>query len=136
MRPVHPVTFLRIPGNHSRNERSLMAPMTRVTVTVPEDKLFLLRRYAAQLCAGGGHDAVRGQGETEALTLGDPGAVHRAYLGGNSENWRPFLDHLADSPGVWVDWPELCDIIEVREGKIQSLRMYADWPALVTKLGR
>jgi hypothetical protein len=85
--------------------------MTTVTVTVPEDTLFLLRRYATQLCAGGGHDAVRGQGETEALTQGDPDAVRCAYLGGNSENWRPFLDHLADSPGVWVDWPELCDII-------------------------
>ena len=31
---------------------------------------------------------------------------------------------------------ELCDLVEVPDGKVQSLRMHADWPALVTKLGR
>jgi ketosteroid isomerase-like protein len=29
---------------------------------------------------------------------------------------------------------ELCDIVEVRGGKIKSLRMYFDYPALMAKL--
>lgn len=29
---------------------------------------------------------------------------------------------------------ELCDIIEVRDGLIRSLTMYADWPALFSRL--
>ncbi len=29
---------------------------------------------------------------------------------------------------------DLCDVIEVHDGKIQSLRMYADWAALTAKL--
>ncbi|MFO7563622.1 MAG: nuclear transport factor 2 family protein [Enhygromyxa sp.] len=30
---------------------------------------------------------------------------------------------------------EFCDVFEVREGLIQSITMYADWPALLQQIG-
>lgn len=55
------------------------------------------------------------------LVSGDTVAVWLTFGGTPTSNGRPFEI-------------ELCDIFEVRDGKIQSLRMYGDWSTLMEKL--
>jgi ketosteroid isomerase-like protein len=81
-------------------------------------------------------------GHAEARSIDEP------LFAGIPDHWRR-VDRIlvsGDYVAVWLTFggtpaatgqpfeAELCDIIEVREGLIQSLTMYADWPAFASKL--
>ena len=89
-------------------------------------------------------------GMSERRGIAEARATDEPLFAGLPDHWRR-VDKLlvsGDTVAVWLTFggtptatgrsfqAELCDLIEVRGGKIQSLRMYGDWPKLVEKLGR
>jgi hypothetical protein len=72
-----------------------------VTVTVPEEYVADVLRYAASLAEP---EVEPMQGERRRGTPHGFGrdAVRRAYLGGDSQNWRPWLEFLAANPDEWL----------------------------------
>jgi hypothetical protein len=76
--------------------------LSTVTVTVPTARVPDLLRHAAQLA----QDDLAADGGVDA------DHVRWTYLGGKSNAWRPMLRHLADHPGEWIDWPDLCDAVD------------------------
>ncbi len=91
-------------------------PYTNVTVTVPEDKVAEVLRYAASLVDG---TAEPEEPDDGGLLNGGRRrwgwgrrTVQDAYMGGVSDVWRPFLDYLSDRPDEWVSWTELCEHIQ------------------------
>jgi hypothetical protein len=91
--------------------------MTTVSVTVPEENVADLYRYAADLVSG---DADEEWEESEAEETNSNGkakpgfgraTVRKSYLGGVSQVWRPMLEHLAEHAGEWVLWPDVCDAV-------------------------
>jgi ketosteroid isomerase-like protein len=87
-------------------------------------------------------------GTTERRGIAEARAIDEPLFAGLPDHWRR-VDKLLVSGDTVVVWltlggtpvangvafeAELCDVIEVRDGKIQSLRMYADWPAFMAKL--
>lgn len=103
-------------------------PLVSVSVSVPEEDVGQLLRYAAALADG---DSVEPDGDYEDEESGDrpqrarrgTGArrVREVYLGGTSEHWRPFLEHLAEQPDQWVPWSELCDAIDLAPGSAAGM---------------
>lgn len=77
-----------------------------VTVTVPATRVGDLLSYAADLAR-----SVEEPSSRRTVDGVDQEAVRKAYLGGESVRWRPFLEVLASSPGEWVDWHYLCERI-------------------------
>jgi ketosteroid isomerase-like protein len=87
-------------------------------------------------------------GTTERRGKSEARAVDEPLFAGLPDHWRRLEKLLVcgDTVAVWLTFggtptatgrafeTELCDLIEVRDGKIQSLRMYGDWPALMAKL--
>ncbi len=94
-----------------------MEPVT-VTVSVPKSDVPKLMQFAASLWT-----SVASEAAAEDDELSDAGrrmpwgwgaaAVQRAYLGGVSEHWRPFLEFLAEHAGQWVDWPDVLAAIDM-----------------------
>ena len=72
-----------------------------VTVSVPELKVADLLRYAADL-ADITTDTTNGSSQWTFEEL-----VQSAYVGGQSNVWRPMLEFLADRPDEWVDWSDI-----------------------------
>jgi ketosteroid isomerase-like protein len=76
-------------------------------------------------------------------------AIDQPLFDAIPDHWRRVERLLVsgDAVAVWLRFggtpvatgrafdAELCDIIVVRDGLIQSLTMYADWPSLMSKLG-
>jgi len=81
--------------------------LVTVTLSVPEDRLPELYEFAGRLCAGWRSGS---SGRQTGMAQVD---VRSAYLGGTSEHWQSFLDALAERPGEWVSWPELCATIRL-----------------------
>ena len=91
--------------------------LTTITLRVPPDRVADVYAFAAVLYRRGrtapamvtaGPDATDEPGEPDRPDGLDDDAVRRAYLGGRSEAWRPFLDVLADHGDQWVSWRALC----------------------------
>jgi hypothetical protein len=74
-----------------------------VTVTVPGGRGGEVVEFAASLFKPRSEPASR-----DALRRN----TSRAYLGGESNAWRPFLRYLADHPDEWVAWPDACAAID------------------------
>lgn len=93
-----------------------MVTLTSVTVSVPDDTISDLYAYAAELVAGatnGTSSADNGSGRKVAKWGQGREAVKKAYRGGVSDYWRPFLEALAEHPDEWVDWHMLCTAIDL-----------------------
>ena len=87
-------------------------------------------------------------GTTERRGKAEARAVDEPLFAGLPDHWRRVERLLVsgDTVAVWLTFggtptangrafeAELCDLIEVRDGKIQSIRMYGDWPALMAAL--
>jgi ketosteroid isomerase-like protein len=87
-------------------------------------------------------------GTTERRGKAQARAVDEPFFAGLADHWRRLAKLLVcgDTVAVWLTFggtpvatgrafeAEFCDVIEVREGRIQSLRIYADFPALMAKL--
>jgi hypothetical protein len=86
--------------------------LATVSVTVPEERIPDLLRYAADLNEVETEPSVDPQTGVKARWGWGRQAVHDAYLGGTSESWRPFLDHLAEHADEWVTWEELLKVID------------------------
>lgn len=92
-----------------------------VTVTVPRESVPELLRYAADLAAGtlATRSNVDASGEAHAPRPRhfSQAAVRRAFNGGQSEYWRPFLALMAHHSLIaadteadgWVEWATLHD---------------------------
>lgn len=93
-----------------------MAEMVTVSVTVPSQSVSALYTYAAELVADADTESAAAAGADGSGHAGNKwgfgkGSVKKAYLGGVSEHWRPFLEELAHNRDEWVAWPELCAAI-------------------------
>jgi len=82
-----------------------MADLVNLTVSVPADRVADMYAFVASL-----HAPTTPEGSPKGADAG-PDSVRRAYFGGASDYWRPFLDYLADRPGEWVAWTDLCQAI-------------------------
>ena len=97
--------------------------MTTVSVTIPEDRIGDLYRYAAALVTGEPALENADANEDDMITNGraprgmGPGAVKRAYRGGRSAYWPRFLEALAARPDEWVEWSELYESIDLEAGQ-------------------
>ena len=91
-----------------------------VTVTVPEEHVADVLRYAAELAE---YDAEPAPNERRRGTPHGFGreAVRKAYLGGSSEYWRPWLEHLADSPDEWLSGPEIAQAIGMDSAAVPGM---------------
>jgi len=73
-----------------------------------------LQHFAADLCSTGHALATTGTTDKGGSLL--PAAqikgLEKAYLGGRSNVWRPFLEHIAANAPSWVDWTDLCKHID------------------------
>jgi hypothetical protein len=102
-----------------------------VTVTVPEEHVADVLRYAAGLA------------ESEAQTQGEPRrgtprgfgreAVRNAYFGGSSDYWRPWLEYLADNPDEWLSGPAIAQAIDMDPAAVPGMlgaaeRRCRQWP--------
>ncbi|MEY2471986.1 MAG: SnoaL-like polyketide cyclase [Actinomycetota bacterium] len=82
------------------------------------------------------------EGKSEARAVDEP------FFARVPDHWRR-IDKLLVSGNTVVVWltfggtaaasgrgfeAELCDVIEVEDGRITSLTMYADWPTLMSKM--
>jgi hypothetical protein len=83
---------------------------TTVTVTVPEEYVSDVLRYAADLAEP--DDEVE-QLERRRGTPHGYGreAVRGAYLGGSSDTWRPWLEHLAANADRWLPQADIANAI-------------------------
>ena len=79
--------------------------LTTVTLRVPPDRVADVHAFAAALSGHAQPAPAPVAGEL------DEDAVRRAYLGGRSTAWRPFLQVLADHSDEWVTWRFLCRAI-------------------------
>jgi hypothetical protein len=101
--------------------------MTTVSVTIPEECIGDLYRYAAALVSGDpsvdGSDADVDEpaGNGRARWGMGTGAVKRAYRGGSSDYWPRFLEALAASPDDWLPWPDLCATIGLEPGQAAGM---------------
>lgn len=80
--------------------------LTTVTLSVPTDRVADIYAFASTLYSKNSTDAPssdQGAGDF------DREAIRRAYEGGVSEYWRPFLRLLAHQANEWVAWGDLCD---------------------------
>jgi len=87
-------------------------------------------------------------GSTERRGIDEARAVDEPIFSTLPDHWRRVEKRLVsgDTVAVWLTFGgtptpngrpfevELCDVFEVRNGKIQSLRMYGDWSVLMEKL--
>lgn len=80
-----------------------------VTLRVPPDRVADVRAFAAAL-----HRQERAAPalRTDTPEGRDDDAVRCAYLGGQSEAWRPFLQILAHHSDQWVSWRFLCHAVD------------------------
>lgn len=80
-----------------------------VSVSVPTSRVADLLAFAAELARGvdSGADNVKVAQPSRSAT-----GIREAYLGGESQRWRPFLDILVSQPDKWVEWNELCRQID------------------------
>lgn len=88
-----------------------MTEMVTVSVTVPVQSVSDLYQYAGDLVASSGGDAANGSGAGGKRWGFGKSAVRKAYNGGQSDYWRPFLEAMAAEAGEWVSWPDLCEAI-------------------------
>jgi hypothetical protein len=95
-----------------------MSELANVNVSVPKHRIPELYAYAARLNIPDADDAEFGWDDAadekkpiRAKSGFGKAAVRRAYMGGVSDYWRPFLDHLADNPDKWVAWKDLYTVI-------------------------
>lgn len=79
--------------------------LTTVTVSVPDNRVADLLRFAADLAADHAIAEVATE-NTDSVSV-DPEKVRAAYLGGESQVWRPMLEFLAERAGEWVDWTDI-----------------------------
>jgi hypothetical protein len=80
--------------------------LVTVSVSVPEDRVGELYEFAGRLCSNGSTETNRGT----RWGFGRE-AVRKAYWGGTSDYWRPFLEELAANPDEWLAWHDLCAAI-------------------------
>ena len=87
-------------------------------------------------------------GTTERRGIDEARAIDEPIFATLPDHWRRVEKLLVsgDKVAVWLTFGgtptsngqsfeiDLCDIFEIRDGKIQSLRMYSDWSALTEKL--
>ncbi|GAA1296058.1 hypothetical protein [Pseudonocardia xinjiangensis] len=90
-----------------------------VSVSVPADRVGDLLTFAAELArsTGGGPKGEIAPTTSEQDAVG----IREAYLGGESIRWRPFLDILVRQPGDWVEWPELCRLIDFKPAQAAGM---------------
>lgn len=93
-----------------------------VTVTVPEEHVADMLRYAAELTESES-EALTGSGERKRATPHGFGreAVRKAYLGGSSEFWRPWLEHLASNPDEWLSGPEIAEGVDMDPAAVPGM---------------
>ena len=91
-----------------------------VTVTVPEEFVSDVLRHAADLAEP---EDEAGQAERRRGTPHGFGreAVRRAYEGGESDYWRPWLEHLADHPDEWFSGPDIAEAIGMRADAVAGM---------------
>lgn len=90
--------------------------LVTVTVTVPEENVADLLRHAAALIEGDADERIQW---TDPEVNGGGGtrwgfgraAVRKAYQGGTSDYWRPFLEYLASRPDEWVTSEEAAEAV-------------------------
>ena len=88
-------------------------------------------------------------GASESRGIAEARAANELFFQNVPDHWRRVERMLVDGDMVVV-WltlggtprangvpfeVEVCSVLEVRDGKVQSVRMYTDWPDLVSKLG-
>ncbi|MEU8015953.1 hypothetical protein AB0B74_08300 [Micromonospora parva] len=94
-----------------------MPELVQLNISVPADRVSDLYAFVATLHGPIGAEEVPKVDDKDAPVSQRAAAgfgkatVRKNYLGGVSDYWRPFLDHLAQEPGEWVSWTELCDAI-------------------------
>ena len=91
-----------------------------VTVTVPEEHVADLLRYAASLAESevGPMEGERKRGTPHGFGRE---AVRRAYLGGDSENWRPWLEFLAANADEWLSGREIAEGIDMDPASVPGM---------------
>ena len=87
-------------------------------------------------------------GANESRGIAAARATNEPFFESVPDHWRR-VDRLlvaGDTVAVWLTFGgtpratgvpyevEVCSVIEVRDGKVQSTRMYTDWKALISKL--
>ncbi|MBN9101470.1 MAG: hypothetical protein J0I49_25685 [Pseudonocardia sp.] len=90
-----------------------------VSVSVPTERVGDLLAFAAELA----RSENSGPQDEIALKSAEQSAVgiREAYLGGESIRWRPFLDILVRQPGEWVEWTELCRLIDFKPAQAAGM---------------
>jgi hypothetical protein len=91
-----------------------MSRLVNITLSVPEDKVSEAYSYAAQLNSGSnsnGTAEVANGNSVRRERRFSRAAVQRAYYGGESEYWQPFLNEMAKHPDEDVLWDDLCAAI-------------------------
>ena len=87
-------------------------------------------------------------GASESRGIAEARAANEPFFENVPDHWRRVERVLVDGDMVaaWLtfggtpranDTPfevEVCSLIEVGDGKVRSIRMYTDWPALLSKL--
>lgn len=81
-----------------------------ITLTVPEHLVSEVYAYVAELTKLANREGEQVSHDPRDLSEEE---VRRAYVGGVSDHWRPFLHVLAAAAGEWVAWTTLCASIEL-----------------------
>lgn len=118
-------------------------------LAVVEDAFAALNRGDYDAYSAFLSDDVRYEGASLVIGAAAARAVDLAVFGQLSRHWRRIERSIVDRDTVvvWLRFGgmvgatgaefeiDICDVIEVRDGRITSLRMYADWPAAAAALG-